>query len=88
LNEGPDGVLGVGGIAVPHGVWIAGAPVEDTYAGAEQHAGMSSQEIIDNLSRLKELGVTYSSVPIPPLTDCDAYVDYAQWAMEEIKPKL
>jgi hypothetical protein len=54
----------------------------------EARPGMSAQEIIDKLNRYKELGVTVSSVPIPPVTDCDAYLDYAQWVIEEIRPHL
>ena len=51
-------------------------------------AGMSAQEIIDQLSRYKELGVTMSSVPVPPMPDVAAYFDYSQWVIEEIKPNL
>jgi probable F420-dependent oxidoreductase len=51
-------------------------------------AGMSAQEIIDQLSCLKKLGVTISSVPVPPMPDVEAYFDYAQWVIEEIKPNL
>jgi probable F420-dependent oxidoreductase len=51
-------------------------------------AGMSAQQIIDQLSWYKELGVTYSSVPIPPMANSGAYLDYAQWVIEEIKPRL
>ncbi len=50
--------------------------------------GMSAQEIVDRLSWLKQLGVTMSSVPIPAVKDIAAYLDYAQWVIEEIKPKL
>jgi probable F420-dependent oxidoreductase len=50
--------------------------------------GMSAQEIVDQLGRLKQLGVTISSVPIPAVKDIDTYLDYAQWVIEEIKPKL
>jgi probable F420-dependent oxidoreductase len=50
--------------------------------------GMSAQEIVDRLGWFKTLGVTMSSVPIPPMPDIDAYLDYAQWVIEEIKPKL
>jgi len=56
--------------------------------GAKKQDGMNAQQIIDDLSRLKALGVTYSSVPIPPVTDCDAYIDYAQWVIEEVRPKI
>jgi len=50
--------------------------------------GMSAQEIVDNLSWFKELGVTVSSVPIPQVADCDAYLDYAQWVIEEVRPHI
>jgi probable F420-dependent oxidoreductase len=50
--------------------------------------GMSAQEIVDQLSWYKSLGVTVSSVPIPPVADADAYLDYAQWVIEEIQPHL
>jgi probable F420-dependent oxidoreductase len=50
--------------------------------------GMSAQEIVDRLGWFKTLGVTMSSVPIPPMKDIDAYLDYAQWVIEEIKPQL
>ena len=49
---------------------------------------MSAQEIIDRLGWFKELGVTRSSVPIPAVPDMSAYLDYAQWIIEEIRPKL
>jgi probable F420-dependent oxidoreductase len=58
--------------------------IEDSQA----RAGMSAQEIIDRLGWFKELGVTMSSVPIPAVKDMSAYLDYAQWVIEEIKPKL
>jgi probable F420-dependent oxidoreductase len=79
-----------------------GEPFEITYGLAtsrvgERHkvvkdskarAGMSAQEIIDRLGWFKELGVTRSAVPIPAVQDMSAYLDYAQWVIEEIKPKL
>ena len=53
-----------------------------------QQAGMTAPEIIDRLGWFAELGVTMSSVPIPPVKDVNAYLDYAQWVIEEIKPKV
>ena len=50
--------------------------------------GMPAQEIIDRLNYFRELGVTMSSVPMPAVQDIEAYLDYAQWVMEEIKPKV
>jgi hypothetical protein len=50
--------------------------------------GMSAQQIIDALGRLGELGVTISSVPIPPVSGIAEYLEHAQWVMEEVKPKL
>lgn len=51
-------------------------------------AGQSAQQIIDRLNEFAGWGVTTSSVPIPPLSGIDAYIDYAQWVIEEIKPKV
>jgi hypothetical protein len=56
---------------------------EDSVSG-----GLSAQQIVDALGRYKELGITMSSVPIPPVRDVAAYLDHAQWVMEEVKPKL
>ena len=53
-----------------------------------QQPGMSAGEIVDKLGRFAELGVTMSSVPIPAVADVNAYLDYAQWVIEEIKPKV
>lgn len=60
------------------------APRDDPKA----RPGMGAQEIIDQLSWYKEQGVTFSSVPIPPVNDVEAYLDHAQWVMEEIKPNV
>ena len=54
----------------------------------DARAGQSRQEIIDRLSHLKGLGVTWSSVPIPPLPSIEAYYDYTQWVAEEIAPAI
>lgn len=53
-----------------------------------QRPGMSADEIIDQLCWYAELGVTISGIPVPPVSCVDAYLDYAQWVMEEIKPKV
>jgi len=53
-----------------------------------QQPGMGAGAIVDKLGRFAELGVTVSSVPIPPVADVNAYLDYAQWVIEEIKPKV
>lgn len=55
---------------------------------AKAFNGMNAQQVIDALGRFKELGVTISSVPIPPVDGIEAYLDHAQWVIEEIKPKL
>jgi probable F420-dependent oxidoreductase len=49
---------------------------------------MSAQAILDRLGWFETLGVTMSSFPMPPVRDADEYMDYAQWAIEEIAPKL
>lgn len=53
-----------------------------------QRPGMSADQIIDQLGWFSELGVTITGVPIPPVKDVEAYLDYAQWVIEEIKPKV
>ncbi len=50
--------------------------------------GMTAPEIIDRLSWFAELGVTMSSVPLPPVRSIEEYEDYATWVIEEIKPKV
>ena len=49
---------------------------------------MSAEEIVDRLSWLAEQGATVSAVPLPAVNGVDAYLDYAQWVIEEIKPQL
>jgi hypothetical protein len=41
--------------------------------------GMSEQEIVDRLGWFGELGVTFSSVPIPMVEHIDQYYEYTQW---------
>jgi probable F420-dependent oxidoreductase len=50
--------------------------------------GMSLDEIVDRLSWFHELGVTMSSVPIPPMKGIDEYLEYTQWVIEEVKPRV
>lgn len=50
--------------------------------------GQSKEELIDRLGTLARMGVTWSSVPIPPLSGVDAYRDYTQWIAEEIMPAI
>jgi len=50
--------------------------------------GMGKQEIIDRLGELADLGVTWSSVPIPELANIEGYFDYTQWVAEEIMPAV
>jgi len=44
------------------------------------------QALVDTLGRLGELGVTMSAVPVPPMNSIEAFLDHAQWVMEEVKP--
>jgi hypothetical protein len=50
--------------------------------------GTSKQEIVDQLCRFAELGVTFSSVHAPRLYGAEACMDHAQWVIEEIKPDI
>lgn len=49
---------------------------------------MSAQQIIDRLCQMAQMGVTMSTVPVPPVADIEAYMDYAQWVIEEIRPRV
>ena len=53
-----------------------------------ESVGLSAQQIVDHLGWYRELGVTVSAVPIPPVNGVEAYLDYAQWVVEEVRPKL
>jgi hypothetical protein len=50
--------------------------------------GMSKQEIVDRLGWLSGLGVTLSSVPVPPVSGIQEHMDYTQWVAEEIMPAV
>jgi len=53
-----------------------------------QRPGMTADQIIDQLGWFSELGVTVTGLAIPPVNDLNAYLDYLQWVIEEIKPKV
>jgi probable F420-dependent oxidoreductase len=63
---------------------------EGHVAGGDPNAkgGQPAQAIIDRLSWFQEIGVTMSQVPVPAVRDLDEFLDYAQWVMEEIAPKV
>lgn len=49
----------------------------------------SSQQIIDQISWLKELGITETIVPMPPaISGLSEYLDRLRWVSEEIMPKI
>ena len=50
--------------------------------------GMNVQQIVDRIGYLATLGVTITGLPIPKVAGVDGYLDFAQWVMEEIKPKI
>lgn len=50
--------------------------------------GQTRQEIIDRLSWFKDMGVTWSGIPIPALNSLEEYYDYTQWVAEEIMPAV
>ena len=54
----------------------------------DARSDMSRQEIIDRIGQLKRQGVTMTSVPIPSVSSPEAYMEHAQWVMEEIKPNV
>ena len=50
--------------------------------------GRTLDEIVDRLGWFHSLGVTISSVPIPAVSGIEEYRDYAQWVIEEVRPRL
>jgi probable F420-dependent oxidoreductase len=63
----------------------AGHVVGDTKEG---QPGKNAQQLIDQLGMLSELGVTFTMPPVPQVQDLTEYLDYAQWVIEEVKPKV
>jgi probable F420-dependent oxidoreductase len=57
-------------------------------ADPKARPGMSREEIIDRLGWMGELGVTMTSVPVPPVSGLTEYMDYTQWVAEEIMPAV
>ncbi|MEO6718200.1 MAG: TIGR03619 family F420-dependent LLM class oxidoreductase [Novosphingobium sp.] len=78
-----------GELDVSYGLGIARLTTNHAPSGDNSMSGgLSAQQIVDALGKLKQLGVTTSSVPIPPVSGIEGYLDHAQWVMEEVKPKL
>ncbi len=50
--------------------------------------GKSLDWLVDRLGFLAEQGVTFSSIPVPPVTHVEAYVDYCTWVIEEVRPRV
>ena len=49
----------------------------------------STQQIIDQIGWLKELGITETIVPLPPgISGMDEYVDRLRWVAAEIMPRI
>lgn len=56
---------------------------------AKAYDHMDKSQIIDGINALREAGVTMTAVPAPNSVNCiEAYMDYAQWVIEEIKPQV
>jgi probable F420-dependent oxidoreductase len=50
---------------------------------------ITDQQLIDKYGELKELGITYSSVPIPAACpSLQAYLNYMQHIAEDVRPKV
>jgi probable F420-dependent oxidoreductase len=45
-----------------------------------------AQATVDAICALRELGVTWTSVPVPPLRTMTEYIEHLQWVGEEIMP--
>jgi probable F420-dependent oxidoreductase len=59
-------------------------PIDDPRA----RPGQTKQEILDRLGWFKDMGVTWSGIPIPELKNIEEYYDYTQWVAEEIMPAV
>ena len=78
-----------GDLDVSYGLGMARLTTGHAPSGDDSMSGgLSAQQIVDALGKLKHLGVTTSAVPIPPVSGIAEYLDHAQWVMEEVKPKL
>jgi hypothetical protein len=44
--------------------------------------------MVDRISWLKGQGVTVFSYAVPALADVEAYLEHAQWFIEEVKPRV
>lgn len=76
-------------LEVSYGLGTARLTTGHAPSGDDSLGGsMSAQQIVDALGHLGDLGVTMSSVPIPPVSGIEAYLDHAQWVSEEVRPKL
>ena len=76
-------------LEVSYGLGMARITKDHAPSGDDSMSGkLSAQQIIDALGHLAQLGVTISSVPVPPVSGIEEYLDHAQWVMEEVKPKL
>jgi hypothetical protein len=45
-------------------------------------------KLVDRIGYLREQGVTVFNFAIPEVASIDAYLDYAQWFIEEVKPRV
>ncbi len=56
--------------------------------GAPGTAAMSTGEMVDLMGWLRDCGVTIAGYAIPPVPSFEAYLDHAQWFIEEVKPRV
>ena len=45
-------------------------------------------KLVDQIGYLQRQGVTIFNFALPPVSSVDAYIDYAQWFIEEVKPRV
>lgn len=48
----------------------------------------NSEQIIDQIGQLAELGVTHTGAPIPKARSLEEHLDLAEWVMTEIHPRV
>jgi probable F420-dependent oxidoreductase len=52
------------------------------------YGSWNAQEMVDLCGWLENLGVTESTIPLPPLESFEAYLERLHWVAEEIMPKV
>ncbi len=87
IRSQPDYSGGLTDVCYPVGAGRIGeghVELDDPHARPQ----MRKQELIEQLGRLAQLGVTISSVMTPPVETLEEYLDYTRWVAAEVMPEI